>query len=199
MAIYFTKNEARRAATSAKQQFKRVGKMTDRILKEEAASATDYEKFDIFLSHASKDAELVLGTKAILEGLGHKVYVDWIDDAQLDRSNVSTETAELLRKRMRQSNSLIWMATDAASESKWMPWELGYFDGFKPKHVAILPLTDSATDSFRGQEYLALYPVITQDQYKGSTTTDVFVESKGNEWSTLKNFARGAASFNKYI
>src|SRR3954469_25882869 len=96
MAKYFTKAEARRAATRAQQQHKRAGKLAGRILREEAASATDHEIFDIFLSHASKDSDLVLGTKAILESLGYKVYVDWIDDAQLDRSNVNIETADLL-------------------------------------------------------------------------------------------------------
>lgn len=198
MATYFTKTEARRAATSAQQQHKRAGKLAGRILKEEAASATDHEIFDIFLSHASKDSDLVLGTKAILESLGYKVYVDWIDDAQLDRSNVNIETADLLRRRMRQSNSLVWVDTEAATESKWMPWELGYFDGFKPKHVSILPLTNNSTDKYKGQEYLSLYPVITQDHYQGGGSHDVFVESAGREWTTLRNFAAGTAKYSKY-
>lgn len=197
MPTYFTKNEARNAANVAGRQFRRAGKLAGRILRDEAASATSYDKFDVFLSHASKDAELVLGTKAILENQGLKVYVDWIEDAYLDRSKVNTETANLLRTRMRQSNSLIWMATHAASESKWMPWELGYFDGFKPKHVAILPLTDSATDRFIGQEYLGLYPLVNQDRLKGLGINQVFIDS-GYEWSSLKSFATGAANFTKY-
>lgn len=199
MASFYTKSEARSAAARAKLQFKRTGKMSTRILNEEAKAATDYEKFDIFLSHASKDADLILGVKAILEGLGHKVYVDWVEDTQLSREKVNADTADILRKRMRQSNSLVWVATEAASESKWMPWELGYFDGFKPKHVAILPLVDNAADTFKGQEYLALYPIIRQDQYKGGGSTDVFVESIGKEWATLRNFAAGKATYHSYL
>lgn len=197
MAIFYTKADARAAAATAKQNFSRHGKASTRILREEANATASYEKFDIFLSHASKDADLILGVKVILENMGYKVYVDWIEDSQLDRSRVTPDTAELLRVRMRQSNSLIWVATEAASESKWMPWELGYFDGFKPKQVAILPLVDNTTDVFKGQEYLAIYPVVDKDRYTDGRT-DVFVESKGKEWATLKSFSSTSPSFNKY-
>lgn len=197
MATFYTKAEARNAAATAKQNYRRYGKASFQILREEANATASYEKFDIFLSHASKDADLILGVKAILENLGYKVYVDWIEDSQLDRSRVTPDTAELLRVRMRQSNSLIWVATEAASESKWMPWELGYFDGFKPKQVAILPLVDNPTDVFKGQEYLALYPVVDKDKYTDGRP-DVFVESRGKEWATLKSFSGTTPSFSKY-
>ncbi len=39
-----------------------------------------------------------------------------------------------------------------------MPWELGYFDGFKPSYVWILPLVSAYDSEFNGQEYLGLYP-----------------------------------------
>ena len=41
-----------------------------------------------------------------------------------------------------------------------MPWELGYFDGFSPRKVWILPLVDSSDSEFVSQEYLGLYPAI---------------------------------------
>lgn len=198
MAIYYTKSEARVAATDAKlYQTKRYGKTSTRVLQEEASAASKYDSFDIFLSHASKDADLILGVKEILEKQGFKVYVDWVDDAHLDRGHVTPETAEMLRVRMRQSKSLVWVATEAASQSKWMPWELGYFDGFKPKQVAILPLVDSAYNTFKGQEYLAIYPIVGKDDYTNGGS-DVFVESRGKEWTTLKSFACGNAVYNRY-
>lgn len=46
-----------------------------------------------------------------------------------------------------------------------MPWELGYFDGFRSA-VAILPIAATDQSSFAGQEYLGLYPYID-----GSTAT----------------------------
>ncbi|HQP88909.1 MAG TPA: toll-Interleukin receptor, partial [Thermoanaerobaculia bacterium] len=116
--------------------------------------------YDIFLSHSIRDAELVLGAKGALEDLRFSVYVDWIDDPQLDRSQVTARTAEQLRQRMRASRSLFFLTTTNASTSKWMPWECGYFDGQKEK-VAIMPApTASHDDSFVGQEYLGLYPYV---------------------------------------
>lgn len=197
MPTFYTKAEARSAATNAKQRSNYYGKTSTTILREDARAVTSFDRFDIFLSHASIDADLILGVKSILEAQGYKVYVDWIEDAQLDRSRVTPATAALLRARMRQSNSMIWVATEAASASKWMPWELGYFDGFKPKQVAVLPLVDNAYETFKGQEYLALYPLIDKNQNQLGQT-DVYVESYGNEWATLKNFASGNVHFAKY-
>lgn len=197
MPTFFTKSEARSAASNLKLRTGRYAKSSTTVIREDARAKSSYERFDIFLSHASSDADLILGVRAILESQGYKVYVDWIEDAQLDRNHVTPGTAELLRGRMRQSNSLIWVATEAASSSKWMPWELGYFDGMKPKHVAILPLVDNAFETFKGQEYLALYPLIDKNQ-NAIGQTDVYVESYGSEWSTLKNFASGNAQFAKY-
>jgi hypothetical protein len=195
MATFYTKAEARAFATNTLN--KSFAKDSGRILREAATAATKEDRFDVFLSHASTDAELILGVKGLLENQGFTVYVDWIDDAQTDRSKVSRETADLLRRRMRQSGSLVFVATEAASSSKWMPWELGYFDGFRPNMVAVLPLVDNPTQTFKGQEYLALYPVIDKDKYIENGSQDVFVEDKGR-WTTLKNFGKGAPVWRKY-
>ena len=102
----------------------------DQLLTESIRGQESVRQYDVFLSHAVKDAKIVLGVKNWLEENGKKVYVDWIDDKQLDRSRVTSRTAETLRLRMRQSLSLLYIATDSSSQSKWMPWELGYFDGY---------------------------------------------------------------------
>jgi hypothetical protein len=195
MATYFTKSEARTFGSGRVQ--KSANRDSGRILREDVRAATNNDRYDIFLSHASKDADLVLGAKSLLESFGFKVYVDWVDDAQLDRSKVGKETADLLRRRMRQSKSLVWAATEAASDSKWMPWELGYFDGFRPNQVAIVPLVDGASDVFRGQEYLGLYPVIRKNTYTDGRS-DVFVEEDGRQWTTFKSFGSGSALWSKY-
>ncbi|TIH29828.1 toll/interleukin-1 receptor domain-containing protein [Subtercola vilae] len=116
--------------------------------------------FDIFLSHSFSDAELILGVRRVLQLSGKTVYIDWIDDPQLDRTRVSASTAAQLRQRMSQCKSLIYAATQAASSSKWMPWELGYFDGMKGSEaVAVMPLV-AYTGQSVGQEYLDLYPTV---------------------------------------
>jgi hypothetical protein len=116
---------------------------------------------DIFLSHAYDDKEMVLGVALMIEDLGHSVYLDWRDDPSLDRKNVSVQAAEKLRTRMKASRCLFFSTTEHSSESKWMPWELGYKDGQNTR-VAILPVSRVATEAYQGQQYLGLYPYVTQ-------------------------------------
>lgn len=62
---------------------------------------TDSSKqYDIFLSHSSKDMDLIAGLELILTDLGYSVYVDWNDD-ELDPHRVTSHTAEVLRERMK--------------------------------------------------------------------------------------------------
>lgn len=138
------------------------------LLNESIKGQNSLNNYDVFLSHSVKDAKIVLGVKNWLEVNGMKVYVDWIDDKQLDRSQVTSSTAETLRSRMRQSSALLYIATDNSSQSKWMPWELGYFDGYSIGKVAILPILSSENDSFYGQEYLGLYPTVKSWSHRDS-------------------------------
>ena len=159
---YFTKQEARNYARSVTASFESYSSKLESIVE----SQNYRQQFDVFLSHSIRDAELVLGVANILEKMGQKVYIDWVVDKQLSRDSVTKETAETLRNRMMQSFKLLYLATDNASSSKWMPWELGYFDGLKSGKVAILPLVDSESSSFRGQEYLGLYPALDKEALK---------------------------------
>lgn len=194
---FFTKSEARAAAARNRGLQKSAGMSSGRILKESVTAATAADSFDVFLSHSIADAEIVLGIKQLLEESGLKIYVDWVEDAQLDRRAVTKESASVLRQRMRQSKSLIYLASENSSSSKWMPWELGYFDGFKPDGVAIMPVLDSPTDAFKGQEYLGLYPIVQKNTYSDGTP-DVLVEERGVRWSTLKKFGRGQPVWGRY-
>lgn len=115
--------------------------------------------YDVFLSHRYTDADFVITLVDMFNNAGYSVYVDWIEDSQLDRSNVTETTADLLRKRMNASRSLAYVATDNSSYSKWCPWELGYMDG-KKNRCCILPILEYAGSDFKGTEYLGLYPYI---------------------------------------
>ena len=136
---------------------KSAKKSASRILTEQA-SAQD-ATFDIFLSHSKADEELVLGAKDLLEDNGFTVYVDWLEDPHLDRSTVSTGTAEVLRGRMKQCRMLVYAHSLNSSLSTWMPWELGFFDGSTGK-IAILPIVTTAKSEYAGNEYLGLYPYL---------------------------------------
>lgn len=130
-------------------------------LRTAAKSATGV--FDIFLSHSVRDARVILGVRNWLSAKNYRVYVDWIDDPQMDRSRVCPSTAARLRKQMQNSHSLIYATSRAARESRWMPWELGYFDGRKGGDaVSILPIESRSSNDFTGEEYLGLYKLIEQ-------------------------------------
>lgn len=159
---YFTKQEARNYAKSVTASFESYSSKLESIVE----SQNYRRQFDVFLSHSIRDAELVLGVANILEKMGQRVYIDWVVDKQLSRDSVTKETAETLRDRMKQSSKLLYLATDNASSSKWMPWELGYFDGLKSGKVAILPLVDYSFSSFKGQEYLSLYSALDKDDLR---------------------------------
>lgn len=197
MATFFTKSEAQIAARHSAVSRASANKSSQQVLKEERIATGIGDAFDVFLSHAIADADIVLGVKRILEQLGQRVYVDWDTDRQLDRSQVTPETADLLRTRMKQCKSLLYLATDASSSSKWMPWELGYFDGFRNGMVAVLPVLERANESFVGQEYLGLYPKVNRDKYKNTGTPDVFVMGP-SRWTTLKDFGAGNPTWRSF-
>ena len=96
----------------------------------------------------------------MIQSYGFTVYVDWIVETDLDRSHVTRATALRIRRRMKNSRSLLYATSQSSSKSKWMPWELGYKDGENGR-VAILPILPSASD-FEGQEYLGLYPYVAK-------------------------------------
>lgn len=148
----FTQYEIRAAASNIK-------KSMSVVLSEQATHEKTNKTFDIFLSHSFADSDSVLGIKAIIEDIGFTVYVDWIEDAQMDRGRVSKVTAQILKSRMKRCRCLLYATSLNSSKSLWMPWELGYMDGFRDK-VAILPVTDYKTDNYEGREYLGLYPFI---------------------------------------
>lgn len=158
----FTESYLRNKGTSttvyASETTRRENAARSLLTERRAVSSTD--SFDIFLSHASEDAIIIKAIRDELVEGGYKVYVDWIDDPQLDRSHVNAATASLLRERMRQCKSLLFATSSAARKSVWMPWELGYMDAFTNMRVAIVPVVpdSEASKDFKGQEYLGIYP-----------------------------------------
>lgn len=120
--------------------------------------------FDIFICHTSKDYKEIMQLKAYFKIKENKeAYVDWIDDPELDRSDISEKTATRLQIRMQNSDKLYFVISKNSSVSKWMPWELGYFNGRKGKeNILIYPIIDNEEEevfNFIGQEYLKLYKI----------------------------------------
>jgi len=133
------------------------------VLTEQIKKQVLVDKHDIFLSHVFDDKEIVLGLALMIEDFGYTVYLDWRDDPLIDRKTVTTKTVERLRTRMKASRCLLYSTTEHAIESKWMPWELGFKDGDNTR-VAILPISRIQTTSYQGQEYLGVYPYISDEK-----------------------------------
>lgn len=158
------------------------------ILKEIASTART--SFDIFLSHARLDAELVLGVRNILVNSGKTVYVDWIDDPQLDRNHVTAATANALRKRMGQCESLFYVHSNHATQSRWMPWELGYFDG-RNGNVAIVPVLTGGQSTFRGEEFLGLYSYVDV-LHPGGPGASLWLHRSASDYTRYEDWRRAA-------
>ena len=155
----FLESEARARAQKTFDLYKSAAAILNEHMQKQAAVV----EHDIFLSHAYDDRELVLGVALMIEDLGYSVFIDWRDDPSLDRKRVTPQTAEKLRARMKTSRCLFYSTTENASESKWIPWELGFKDGHNTR-AAILPVSRQSTQTYNGQEYLGIYPYVSRDR-----------------------------------
>lgn len=164
----------------------------DAVLERRTISISDRDVFDIFLSHSFRDAPVILAIAELLESQGVRVYVDWLVDRQLDRSKVNATTAALLRKRMEQCRSLIFATSTSSPSSKWMPWELGYFDGLRGSRIAIMPIEEHEIPGKYGQEYLELYPAIEKLPAVGGGTVVAAVRTDRKAYMRLHDFAAGS-------
>jgi hypothetical protein len=150
--------------------------------------------FDIFLSHSSLDQLQVLGIYILLRRRGYSVYLDQICDPQLNRANVTRATARVLRYRMAQCKSLFVATSSNTTSSKWVPWELGFTDGWSAK-AAILPILPTGAYSFGGHEYFELYPEVKDagSGYSHPHDLDIFdgtkfIASWGNWLTRARTF-----------
>lgn len=158
-----------RSELKSKAQQK-YGANSDLISRFELGVSTKiYEAFkttiehDIFLSHSYLDADEIVILKQEFESSGFSVYVDWIDDTQLSRNQVTKDTANQIRYRLKNCKCLIYAFSENSPRSKWMPWELGLSDGHSGK-AAVLPITDTTRpgDDYSGVEFIGIYPYVVK-------------------------------------
>lgn len=150
------------------------------------STATTY---DLFISHSFRDRDIVIGLSHLFTSAGYKVYIDWIDDGNLDRKNVTQETASLIKRRINCSLGLSYISTSNSVISKWCPWELGVGDGRHGK-VCILPIMNVP---FNGQEYLGLYPYLEYSQVLGQSRYEFWVydQNDHNRYRVLSEWLKG--------
>jgi hypothetical protein len=162
-------------------------KSARKILLEVPTAATS--NFDVFLSHSPTEPEvLLLGVKSMLEDEGLKVYLDNYGDPGVSPISVTPVMANILRHRMRQSNTLLYIHSQYSTTSRWMPWELGFFDGLKGA-VGIIPITHHQEETFRGAEYANLYPYVDVT-LSGTNERKFWIRRSSDVFAPLAAWAR---------
>ena len=187
---YITVQQIRERFEQARRQSNVRTFSASTVLNEGRQISDSTKTFDIFLSHSSDDNEFVAGIKLILEDFGFTVYVDWNDPA-LNPNRVTQKTAAILRERMSHCRSLVYAYSGNAQNSRWMPWELGYFDGLKSSMVAVLPISRDASKSIQGSEYVGLYYAIDIDTISNTNRKALWVNNGLEEYVNFKDWLKG--------
>lgn len=119
-------------------------------------------KRTVFLSHKHDDLEDLKGFIGYLErNYRVECYIDADDPGMPEKT--SGETAQRIKKAIRTTDRFILLATDNAIASNWCNWELGYGDAQKYKdRIAILPMKNTWSESYTGNEYMQIYPHIVR-------------------------------------
>ena len=92
-------------------------------------SIQNKKQYDVFISHSYYDNETVKTIIKILNRIGLSCYCDWSSDNDfLKRSLVSNYTKEVLKKRLEQSNKLLFLRTTNSINSDWVKFELRYYE-----------------------------------------------------------------------
>src|SRR5688572_26869187 len=185
-----TKSELRTAARTSLRATASISAGEE--LRSESKQRSYARKYNIFLSHRKLDAEEVLGLVRLIESCGLSVYIDWREDPELDRTNVTSLNAQVLRNQMGLCDALFFATTTNFTDSKWMPWELGYFDGKKGR-VAIVPVVEDSDKfrNFHGQEYLGIYPYVEINKLSSYAEPIVFIHAPdGPQFHTYGRWIR---------
>lgn len=155
------------------------------------AAASQHDK-DTFLSHSSRDNDLVPGVVLVLQNNGGRVYVDLGDERLPEPPSV--DTAHILRTAIRDTQRFVLLVSPNSKGSAWMPWELGLADGQKStKAVALFPVVENATETrWAENEYLGLYRRIVWGPLEGHDSYVWMVyDHHTNTAESLRNWLHG--------
>lgn len=145
----------------------------------------------VFISHKHEDLEDLMGLIGFLEKTyGIKAYIDSRDSSM--PKVTSGVTATNIKSRISACDKFILLATNAAIESKWCNWELGFGDAKKYKdNIALFPMKPKGDYKYKGNEYMEIYPYIVKreqgDMYSdgSSITPGYYVRTKNEDSYTI--------------
>ena len=99
------------------------------------------KRYDLFISHSSKDISIVNRVVKEANAIGLNCYVDWsADNDFLKRSMVSDYTKEVLKKRMEQSKCLLYLSSDNSRKSEWVYFELDYYENYVNRKMLMVKI-----------------------------------------------------------
>ena len=103
---------------------------------------------DYFISHSSKDSLSVQKLIEFENKENKNVFCDWINDADyLKRNLICEATLRVIEERLKQSEALLYVNSENASESVWCIYELNYFLELD-KPIYTIKKQDIDNDSF---------------------------------------------------
>lgn len=145
-------------------------------------------KTTVFISYKHDELQDLKGVLGFLQKqYDVKVYID-SQDPSMPKITTAT-TATNLKARIKKCDKFILLATNAAIDSKWCNWELGYGDAQKFKaHIALFPLKPKGSYDYlyKGAEYLSLYPYICYEDGTDKYDNGAYIQ-KGYYIATLEN------------
>lgn len=143
-------------------------------------------KTTVFISHKHDELQDLKGVLGFLQKqYDVKVYID-SQDPSMPKITTAT-TAANLKARIKKCDKFILLATNAAIDSKWCNWELGYGDAQKFKaHIALFPLKPKGSYDYlyKGAEYLSLYPYICYEDGTDKYDNGAYIQ-KGYDYFLL--------------
>ncbi|WP_455542932.1 toll/interleukin-1 receptor domain-containing protein [Intestinibacter sp.] len=117
-------------------------------------SIQNKKEYDVFISHSSKDSDLV---RKIIKALNKEklnCYCDWTSDNDfLRRELVSDFTKEALKVRMKQCKKFLLIETKNALESEWVNFELEYYSNINKSNMFYISIEGDDINGLKKLSY----------------------------------------------
>jgi hypothetical protein len=109
-------------------------------------------------SHSVTNAGIIASVKAAIKGERLSAHVDCVEDTHLDRTAVNSASADWVWIRTRYGRTLLFGLSPSSPASRWMPGVLGYFDRFRSRYLADMPIVPAVAAPPCDEEHGGLYP-----------------------------------------
>lgn len=139
------------------------------------------KRFDIFVSHNSRDEEKIIEFYKKFNKKGQVVYIDWINDKyDLRREWCNASTVDIIKERIKQSDVFVLYFSGETLNSQWCTWELGYADALGKK-ICVYFSEDINRKGI--PKFYVAYPELQMSK-------DIYVKIKGNEDILLEEWKK---------